>query len=255
MTSVEADTVELIVPATENVEEITTDQAHNKKRVLGKMIRKTLVELVDDFCLLGGNKQFCDDFKEEIRACNASSVVDHLNSEEFEKNHFLFGKLPLIFLIESQAGPNYIRILTLANPQIQTWFESLLSKPVPTPISGDAANVGVESMLNMIDPSINLGANSPLVALTNDLTKELLSEGQNAGSLNFSQMMRKIQGKIENKLQTGELDVNQLQSQAEQVMEKMNNNPQLSQLIGNTDLLSSFAGMMGESPKLNKKKK
>jgi hypothetical protein len=218
------------------------------EKKLGKLLRKTLIELVDDFHNLGGEDKFCESLREAIRIKGPLEILKHLRSSEFSKNHFLLGKLPLSFLIECDKGEDYIKILNLANtddPTLEKWFYSL--RPyVSTKPSGPVENTGIESMLNMIDPSLNLGENSPLIALTKDLTKEFLNEMPGSGpNMNLNQMMKKIQTKLESKLSSGQLDVNELQSQAEQVMSKLNQNHELSGLLSNPELLASMAGLGG----------
>lgn len=230
--------------------EIDSKDADKK---LGKLLRKTLIELVDDFHNLGGEDKFCESLRETIRIKGPLEILKHLRSPEFSKNHFLLGKLPLSFLVECDKGDEYIKILDLAMTtegakSLETWFYSLrpdvrvmnnVTKPTE---SGE--NAGIESVLNMIDPSLNLNESSPLISLTKDLTKEFLNEMPGSGpNMNLNQMMKKIQTKLESRLSSGQLDVNELQSQAEQVMSKLNQNQELAGILSNPELLASMANL------------
>ena len=226
----------------------------NQKRTLGKLIRKTLVELISDFQGLGGDIVFCETIKDEIRAMSANDVLDHLNSKQFNTNHFIIGKIPLIFLIESDAGSKYIQILALANENIETWFNRVSQPESHQNTSTENPTIGIESMLSMIDPTLDLGENSPLIALTKDLTKEFISDNNgSAPNFDFAQMMKKIQGKLESKIQSGEFDIQQLRSQADQVMGKMNSNPDFAGILNQSEMFAGMANLMSPSSKKTQK--
>jgi hypothetical protein len=233
---------------------IESEVALNKK-ALGKMIKKTLIEMMDDFERMGGSPEFVEAIQDEIRNSTSNDLLDHLSSEEFEKGHFLFGKIALTFLLESEQGYKYIDILALANGNMKTWFSSV--RGVPRVDTSGSSNLGIESMLNMIDPSMDLSQNSALVNLTKELTKELLQDMPKGGSpnLNFGNLMQKIQGRVEDKIQNGEFDVTELQSQAEKVMDKMSENNEFAGLLKNPELLAGMAKLsMGGGRKADKKR-
>lgn len=204
--------------------------------MLGQLIRKVLMDLIADFEELGAHGEFIFQLRADVDQASDDGLLDHLRSPEFAKNHFLFGKLPLVFLIEADKGTEYVDALSIAEPALKEWFTNRITLQKPSSLeqqqqAAAASNLSsIDDVFSAIDPAFEHGG---IVELTKEIAKDMFktSGPEKQAPVSFPRMMKAIESKLKAKVEAGEVDVAQLETQSKHLLKKMEDNPTMSALI------------------------
>jgi hypothetical protein len=218
-----------------------TDQSDKHSKMLETVMYSTIKELAVD-----------------INSSQLSDIINNLTPTEVivqlgDKTSKLYESIPKSSLESNNAGKKYLDILSVVQPDlkptlIQDSSSSSSSSSSIKDINEDDILKGVNSILG-----VKNGENNKLISLASSLCKELdlnkKLDMNNLGDMNnIMSLIPDISSFVENKIKKGELNMEELQEQANDVCTKMQTSNDFQNLMKNCDA-SQIYEMLGSMTK------
>lgn len=186
------------------------------------VMKKTFDEFLRD---VGGS----DDKWTPFRNMTGAEIIKHFK----DKNSELCKAIPVETLKKSAAGRQYLDIFALVQPEF--------SQAAPTSKAVTPAVPSVPSLTATCGDTGPLSNNAALMNLVNDMMSDLqVSPMTDPRELDIVGLFTKIQTKIRDKIESGELDEQELQQQANDFMGQMKDIPEFQNVMSSPELMNVF---------------
>lgn len=250
-----------------------------RKNNVPEMVRKTLNELVKDLACMDGAAAA------NLAAILHNKTAKTIHEELKDPSSDLYKAIPVTLLKDDPNGLQYLEILALVQPAINdiikpppaplpeativtketmvTVTPSPLQQVTPLTLNSPLAQLTpavVEATMTNETTTTAMSPDNPLESLFNvtEDNKMLMDLAQEiSGSINyepnngvpdmsdFMELMTRVSDGLQQKIESGDLDVNALEGQARNFLERIQGVPEVSEAMQNPELMESIMSMAG----------
>lgn len=212
----------------------TNDKKKSKKeksQVFENILKKTVTEMIQDLSLVNGEKSA--KLLQLTKDLTGSQLVENLKNTESE----LFKEIPRESLSKDSQGQKYLKMFAMIQSKYEEFVVNTpaILTPVETP-----------NLSSMFQPNEE---NKELMGLANSLFQDLNLEDKNAESLGMSDMMQmlsQVGESMKEKVDKGELNMQQIEQQATNFVTQLKNAPEFKAALDSNPQLQAMMSMLPE---------